>query len=365
MQTVFLSHSSEDTEFARRLVDDLKNHNWDARTFEDIVTPDIPLSPTEIDSRIVRAIQTDSFYIPILTPAALASNWFKQEIEIAINSEESGSLTSIVPALGEECILPDILGLRTPCDFTASYNAGFESLLEKLSVPAIHPDRPPRSEPLNVPNIQALSRELQSRHGDTYRLSPARFEELIGQVLESYGYRVELSTRTIDGGIDLFVVGTKDWNDYRLFFECKRYTQGQRIGIEPVVSLREVGDFGSNRRSLVSTTFLDAEMHKCDGQRFRHLARSRWDLSYADYSTVLKWLASCPDSEITQPIDQARERYAELIDKKFITNLSVDEQNELVLLEELFDEVEAPLYSPTIKRLKENRDKLSSDPSIR
>lgn len=357
MQTIFLSHSSQDTEFARRLVDDLKIHNWDARTFEDIVTPDIPLSSTEIDSRIVRAIQTDSFYVPILTPAALTSNWFTKEIEIAISSEESGFIASIVPALGEECILPDILGLRTPCDFTTSYDAGFESLLEKLSVPAVRPDTPLPPESRYVAKIQELSRELQSRYRDTHSLSPVRFEELIGEVLESNGYQVELSRRTRDGGIDLFVVGTKDRNSYPFLFECKHYTEGQRVGIEPVISLREVGDGGSNRRSLISTTLLQ--------ESFLHLTRSRWDLSYADYSAALKWVASCPElgSEIAQPVDQARERYAELIDKRFSSNLTLDEESELVLLEELFDKVEAPLYSPAIKRLKEIRDKLSSDPS--
>jgi len=350
MQTIFLSHSSEDTEFARRLVDDLKNHNWDARTFEDIVTPDIPLSTTEIDSRIVRAIQTDSFYIPILTPAALTSNWFKKEIEIAIRSEESGSIASIVPALGEECILPYILGLRTPCDFTTSYDAGFESLLEKLSVPTIRP--PSLTESRYVAKIQELSRELQSRYRTTYNLSSVRFEELIGEVLESNGYRVELSRRTSDGGIDLFVVGTRDRNSHPFLFECKHYTQGQRVGIEPVISLSEVGDGGSNRRSLISTTLLQ--------ESFLHLTRSRWDLSYADYAAVLKWVASGPElsSEVAQPIDQARERYAELIDKRFSSNLTLDEQSELVLLDELFDKVETPVYSPAIKRLKEIRDKL-------
>ncbi|MCI0488499.1 MAG: hypothetical protein L0229_18075 [Blastocatellia bacterium] len=60
---------------------------------------------------------------------------------------------------------------------------------------------------------------------------------------------------------------------------------------------------------------------------------------------------------------QARERYAELIDKKFTTSLSSDEQKELSRLEKLMDETEAPLYEQTIERLKEIRDKLSSDPS--
>jgi hypothetical protein len=69
------------------------------------------------------------------------------------------------------------------------------------------------------------------------------------------------------------------------------------------------------------------------------------------------------ESEIFQSLDQARERYAELIDKKFSASLSLDEQADLFWLEEVIDEAEALLYDETIKQLKEIRDRLSSDPS--
>jgi DNA-directed RNA polymerase specialized sigma24 family protein len=62
-------------------------------------------------------------------------------------------------------------------------------------------------------------------------------------------------------------------------------------------------------------------------------------------------------------LDQARERFAALIDKKFSASLSLDEQAELIRLEEIIDRAEAPLYNETIRRLKEIRDRLSFDPS--
>jgi|GEM_PF-3079465 len=68
-------------------------------------------------------------------------------------------------------------------------------------------------------------------------------------------------------------------------------------------------------------------------------------------------------SDVIQSLVQARERYTELIDKKFSASLSLDEQAELARLEARIDEAEAPLYDETIKLLKEIRDRLSSDPS--
>jgi len=362
MPTVFLSHASTDAEFARRLVADLRDHDWDARTYVDIVPPSTPLDSINLDNRIAQAIEHDPFFIPILTPTSLASPWFNKEIEIAINSEASSGTANILPALKEECILPEQLGLRPPCDFTSSYDVGFKSLLEKLLAPVVSLTEPQPVEAQNLLNIQVALKELQQAHHDLYTLSPMKFEELISQLLESHGYKVELSTRTNDGGMDLILVGAEDLRKNPLIIECKRYSQGKRIGIESVKSLLGVGRGTTSRQVLISTTSTLASVPKYNWKSSWHLARSRWDLSMTDYSILLSWLASSPElgSQITKPIDQARERYSELIDKKFITGLSADEQGELTRLEELIDETEAELYNQTIKQLKETRDKLSS-----
>ncbi len=67
------------------------------------------------------------------------------------------------------------------------------------------------------------------------------------------------------------------------------------------------------------------------------------------------------ESVINQFFDPARERYAELIDKKFGHNLSPNEQQELLLLEKILDEIESPVYKEIIEQLKQVRDELAAD----
>lgn len=56
-----------------------------------------------------------------------------------------------------------------------------------------------------------------------------------------------------------------------------------------------------------------------------------------------------------KPVDvesQARDRYAELVDKKFSSSLSEDEGEELARLQVYLDEADAKFYQPIERRLE-------------
>jgi hypothetical protein len=56
-----------------------------------------------------------------------------------------------------------------------------------------------------------------------------------------------------------------------------------------------------------------------------------------------------------KPVDvesQARDRYAELVDKKFSSFLSKDEGEELVRLQTYLDEADAKFYEPIERKLE-------------
>lgn len=58
---------------------------------------------------------------------------------------------------------------------------------------------------------------------------------------------------------------------------------------------------------------------------------------------------------LRKPIDpetQARDRYAALVDKKFLSALSEPEQAELSCIQAYLDEVEAGFYEPAERRLE-------------
>lgn len=58
------------------------------------------------------------------------------------------------------------------------------------------------------------------------------------------------------------------------------------------------------------------------------------------------------------PEDQARDRYAELVDKKFHTQLAKSEQEELRGLQSYLDDAEAGLYEPAERKLESALTKL-------
>lgn len=66
-----------------------------------------------------------------------------------------------------------------------------------------------------------------------------------------------------------------------------------------------------------------------------------------------------------KPVDvesQARDRYADLVDKKFRSSLSESEQAELSRLRAYLDEVEANFYEPIERKLESALTKLRQRP---
>jgi hypothetical protein len=99
MRSTFISHCQPDTEFARRLSADLWSAGYGARSFADVVPPTERLSETQLDKRLDDAISSDTFFVPILTQAAVQSRWVDRELAAAIEAESKKDQVKIVPVL--------------------------------------------------------------------------------------------------------------------------------------------------------------------------------------------------------------------------------------------------------------------------
>lgn len=110
MQSVFISHSAADTAFVSRLVDDLRDRQYEARSFSDVIPDGEALSMSELDVRLGRAITEDTYFVTVLTPAAVASPWIHKELAIATESESRFDTVKVLPVLTEPCIMPPRVG---------------------------------------------------------------------------------------------------------------------------------------------------------------------------------------------------------------------------------------------------------------
>lgn len=122
---IFLSHSSQDKEFALQVVEVLRSHGlavWYA--------PFNIIGAQQWQDEIGAALERCDWFVIILSPNAATSMWVKREISHAIS--EPRLVNNIVPLRFVECEVKSlswVLPQYQTIDFTASLEDGFTQLL--------------------------------------------------------------------------------------------------------------------------------------------------------------------------------------------------------------------------------------------
>lgn len=128
MARIFLSHSSEDREFAGILARDLKKvghtpwlDEWDIRVGD------------EITQKIAKGLDECDFVIVILTPNAIASKWVEREWMTAYWTEVEARKIVVLPVLLKDCDIPLFLKTKKYADFRREYLSGLIELNNALT----------------------------------------------------------------------------------------------------------------------------------------------------------------------------------------------------------------------------------------
>ena len=130
-QKFFITHSHRDNVFARRLCDDLQKQGLGG--FFDIYS----IHPGDnISAEIDEGLKACDVYVPILSFAALKSDWCKDEIHTANTlSKRPGRIgrPRIIPILVEDCHdeMPAFLQARLYINFAGRYDEALSELLMK------------------------------------------------------------------------------------------------------------------------------------------------------------------------------------------------------------------------------------------
>lgn len=136
--------------------------------------------------------------------------------------------------------------------------------------------------------VQTISAELikylAAHPAELHSLRPRQFEELIAEILASYGWQVELSPETRDGGYDIFGVH-KDVAGvaHTWVIECKKYAPERKVGVDIVRGLYGITHVQEGANALLATTSdfsRDAWQYKA----------SRYNLDFKNYKAILGWL---------------------------------------------------------------------------
>lgn len=113
MTGIFLSHSSKDKPFARRLGNDLRQYG--AKVWID--EAEIKVGDSLIE-KISEGLSETDFLIVLLSENSCKSEWVKREVNIALTKEIHGKKVVVLPCLIEECDIPLFLIDKKYSDFT-------------------------------------------------------------------------------------------------------------------------------------------------------------------------------------------------------------------------------------------------------
>jgi restriction system protein len=131
-------------------------------------------------------------------------------------------------------------------------------------------------------DFQRLIRESTKCAEALLQLDPRQFEEFIAELWQRFGYEVELTKRTRDGGYDIVAV-KRGAAAVRFLIECKRYDPTNKVGVSIVRELYGVKTHRRATKGIVATTsFLTA-----DAQEF--IDDHYWELEAKDHWGVIEW----------------------------------------------------------------------------
>jgi len=131
MPRVFLSHSSKDKAFARKLASKLQENEIEVWIDEAELRVGDSLT-----QKIGTGISETDFMAVILSHNSVNSEWVKRELAVAMNRELAEKEVRVLPILKEPCDIPPFLQDKVYADFTdpESFEAPFSRLLHALGV---------------------------------------------------------------------------------------------------------------------------------------------------------------------------------------------------------------------------------------
>ena len=111
-----------------------------------------------------------------------------------------------------------------------------------------------------------------------------QFEEVVAELFSGFGYSVELTAQTRDGGRDIVAVGRKDQIKTKYLIECKRPDPGNPVSVGVVRQLLGVvEDEKATKGLLVATTYFTRDARALE-------ERNEWRLELKDYNTLIDWI---------------------------------------------------------------------------
>lgn len=287
---VFLSYSHEDEnhDLFRRFIRDLDStpgiRYWIDR--QEIHVGD------NLMEKLQEGIDEADFFLLVISENSARSRWATQEFFLAYNSQLRDQERKILPVRIDNVPPPSqVLDLEV-IDLFRDYDQSLQRLLQTIlqttgdSLAQFPIDQTyDRTTIITVSDL--IGRRLVeyfARHPQEMKsMDRRKFEELIAEIFDGFGYEVELTQRTRDGGRDIIAVRRREVHT-RYLIECKRPDPGNPVGIRPVRELFGVKTDEKATKAILATTAYFSR----DALLF--FDRNRWEMEPRDYDGIVEWL---------------------------------------------------------------------------
>jgi len=127
---IFLSHTSDDKTFVRRLKNDLERHGVTKVWLDEA---EIQIGDSLI-KKIDEGLKMTKYIGVVLSPRSIKSKWVEKELDIAMNREIGSGEVVVLPLVMEECELPSFLEGKLYADFYSpeKYEDSLQKILRRL-----------------------------------------------------------------------------------------------------------------------------------------------------------------------------------------------------------------------------------------
>lgn len=172
MAKIFLSHSSLDKKFAKKLANDLSelSHEVWLDEWKIKVGDSIP-------KKISDGLQNSDYVVVILSTSSTISKWVENEWHAKYWQEIEQEQIMVLPVLLEKCKIPVLLAPKKYADFTKNYTLGFVNLVASIN-PVITNDIKKDSVFASDDSTSSISTLVEKTHSLSNSLSQVIAEAL-------------------------------------------------------------------------------------------------------------------------------------------------------------------------------------------
>ncbi len=175
------------------------------------------------------------------------------------------------------------------------------------------------------PAWDKLCAHLTTNPEDLHRLNPRDFEYLAGEIFRSYGWGVDFTSRTRDGGYDIIATRRSKPTDLCVLIQAKRYNPDRPVGVEIVRSL-----YGLRLLRSASQVVLVTSSHITKDAKREFQRVIPWELDFIERDRILEWCKT----------------YSSVLFSGYLQGKSLEESNE----------VTKPLPEESIRSTRYTRD---------